>query len=699
MPAMIIAVASLLLTPCSMQMPGGSLHFENDIVPILGRHGCNASGCHGKAEGQGGFKLSVLGSDPEADMAAIVKEGRGRRVVPSAPDESLLLRKASGRVAHGGGVKLQAGGEDYAMVRNWIATGTPMGSPDAPKVVSIRVVPESGVMAPGAGQALKVIAMYSDKSERDVTRHARFQSNAEMVAAVDASGLVRALETPGEAAVMTGYLGEVAVFRAMVPRPGPVVANTSPILNEIDRLVDAKLARLNIAPSGLCGDAEFLRRIHIDLCGVLPRPEATRNFLSDARPDKRARLVDELLMRPEHADLWAMRWADLLRVDREALGHQQASLYHGWIRAAVAGNMPLDLFARAIVASDGPPAEVGPANFLKVLSKPGDAASAVSQVFLGVRIACAECHHHPFDRWRQSDYHAMAAHFTASAVSHPRTRKVVHPHPLGGQMPAERPKEEPRLLLAEWMTTPGNPYFSRNMANRIWAWMTGRGIVEPVDDFRATNPPVNPELLDFLALRLEGNRFDARSLIRLIAASRVYQSSPAPNETNGLDERNFSRAYLRRPEAEVTLDIICQALGVGEKFQGSPLAERATQLWDSKSGHDFLKKFGRPSRVTACECERTREPSVAQVLSLLNSSLVHDKLSHDGGTVARLEEGFADNARLVEELYMVFLSRPPSVAESASGTEYLSRRGRSRRDGAEDLAWALLNSGEFLFNH
>ncbi|MBM4097173.1 MAG: DUF1549 domain-containing protein [Planctomycetes bacterium] len=696
---MIITVALLLLTPCSMEAAAEPIHFENDILPILGRHGCNSSGCHGKAEGQGGFKLSVLGSDPEADLAAIIKEGRGRRVVPSAPDESLLLRKASGRVAHGGGVKLQAGAEDYATVRSWINAGAPMGSPDAPKVVSIRVVPESGVMAPGAGQTLKVMARFSDNREKDVTRHARFQSNAEAVAAVDATGLVRTLETPGEAAVMAGYLGEVAVFRVMVPRPGKVAAGAVPFLNEIDRLVDAKLARLNIAPSGLCGDSEFLRRVHIDLCGVLPTPAAARKFLADTRPDKRVRLVDELLQRPEHADLWAMRWADLLRVDREALGHQQASLYHGWIRSAVAGNMPLDRFAKSIVASDGPPTEVGPANFLKVLSKPGDAASAVSQVFLGVRITCAECHHHPFDKWRQSDYHGMAAHFTASAVSHPRTRKVVHPHPLGAEMPTERPKEEPRVLLAEWMATPGNPYFSRNLANRIWAWMTGRGIVEPVDDFRATNPPVNPELLDFLALRLEESRFDARSLIRLVAASRVYQASAAPNETNKLDERNFSRSYLRRPEAEVTLDIICQALGVGEKFQGSPLAERATQVWDSKARHEFLKKFGRPSRVTACECERTKDPSVAQVLSLLNSSLVHDKLSHDGGTVARLAEASGNDARLVEDLYMVFLSRQPTPAESASGRDYLSGRGRSRRAAAEDLAWALLNSGEFLFNH
>ena len=696
---MIESAAIFLLSACALPGQASSPHFENDILPLLGRHGCNASGCHGKAEGQGGFKLSVLGSDPDADRAAIVKEGRGRRVSPSSPDESLLLRKASGRVAHGGGVKIPSGSEDYQAMRAWIAIGSPAGSPDAPTLASIRVEPEAGMMGPVSTTRLRVLARFSDGREKDVTRHARFQTNAESVATVDSRGEVSTLRTPGEAAIMAGYLGEVAVFRAVVPRSGPVAGSRAPRLNRVDELVDAKLARLNIAPSGLCSDAEFLRRAHIDLCGVLPTPGEARKFLADKRPDRRAILVDELLRRPEHADLWAMRWADLLRVDREALGHQQAALYHDWIRSAIAENMPLDRFARSLVASDGPPAEVGPANFLKVLSRPGDAASAVSQVFLGVRITCAECHHHPFDRWRQSDYHGMAAFFSASPVTHPRTRQVVHPHALGTEMPSERLKGEPRTDLAGWMTRPGNPFFARNMANRIWAWMTGRGIVEPVDDVRATNPPVNPELLNHLADHLERSGYDARALIRHISASRAYQSSAKPDETNGLDERNFSRAYLRRPEAEVTLDIICQALGVPEKFQGSPLAERATQLWDSKARHGFLKKFGRPSRVTACECERTREPSVGQVLSLLNSSLVHDKLSHDGGTVARLTEDFPDNGRLVEELYLAFLSRLPEAWEMEAGQAHLSRAGKARRPAVEDLAWALLNSGEFLFNH
>jgi hypothetical protein len=498
---------------------------------------------------------------------------------------------------------------------------------------------------------------------------------------------------------MAAYQGEVGLFRLMVPRPGEPVKNALPQFNLIDALVDAKLAKLNVAPSGLCDDADYLRRVYLDLTGTLPTADEARTFLADTAKDKRAKLVATLLDRPEFADLWALRWADLLRVDRQPLGHQRAHLYYKWIRDSIATNKPFDQFARELVTAEGPASEVGPVNFFQVVTKPGEAAGTVSQVFLGVRIACAECHHHPFDRWKQSDYYGMSAFFGSGTATHPRTHKPIYAYALGTDMPAADPTGDRRVPLAEWMTKPDNPFFARNLSNRVWAWMLGRGLVEPVDDVRATNPPSNPELLDALAKFTVENKYDVRNLIVLIAGSRGYQTSATPNATNEKDERNFSRAYFKRPDAEVLCDMISQALGVPEKFQGSPGVTRAVQLWDSKARSEFLKLFGRPNRVTACECERTREPSVSQVLNLLNSTEIQAKLAHEGGTVAKLVRTQKDDAKLVEELYLTFFARRPTADEIAVGVKHLKKYPDNRRAAAEDLAWALMNSTEFLFNH
>jgi hypothetical protein len=708
---------TLLLLAAPATASAADFHFENDIVPILGRYGCNSSGCHGKAEGQGGFKLSVFGSDPEADITALTREGRGRRVFPSQPEESLLLRKGSGRIAHGGGTKLPYGSDDYRTIRDWIAAGTPVGSPDAPRVVALRIEPAERVMGVMSEIPLRIVARYSDGAEKDVTRHARFQSNNDTVASVTADGQVTAHDVPGEAAVMAAYLGEVGQFRAIVPRPGPAATGPGlPRFNLIDELVDRKLAKLNVSPSPVCDDPEFLRRVYLDLTGTLPTPAATRAFLTDPAKDKRAKLVESLLARPEFTDLWAMRWTDLLRVDRQPLGHERAYAYYKWVRDSIAANKPFDRFARELITAEGPLDEVGPANFYKVVTKPGEMASTLSQVFLGVRIGCAECHHHPYDRWAQTDYYGMVGFFTpiaakgakdAESVSatgdpqtrHPRTGKPVFAHALGAPVPAADPKGDRREGLADWMTRPDNPYFARNLANRVWAWMLGAGLVEPVDDVRATNPPSNPELLDALAKFTIDNGYDVRKLIALIAASRVYQTASHPNPTNEKDERNFSRALFKRPDAEILLDMICQTTGVGEKFQGAPAATRAVQLWDSKARHDFLKLFGRPVRATACECERTKEPSAAQVLNLLNSPDVQAKLSHEGGTVARLVRELKDDTKLTEELYLTFFARFPTAAETTVALNHLKAHAATRRQSAEDLAWAMLNSTEFLFNH
>jgi hypothetical protein len=702
----------LLAAIPSVASAADALHFENDILPILGRHGCNSSGCHGKAEGQGGFKLSVFAFDPESDYAALSKEGRGRRVFPAKPEESLLLRKASGRTAHGGGIRIPYNSDDYKTLRGWIAAGMSIGSPDAPRVIGLRVEPTERIMAMTSETPLAVIAKLSDGSEKDVTKHARFYSNNDAVAIVTADGKVHSLDVPGEAAVMAAYLGEVGVFRSIVPRVGAKPRAATPRFNFIDELVDKKLAKLNIAASPLCDDAEFLRRVYLDLTGMLPTGDAARKFLADPSKHKRAGLVEALLKTPEFADLWAMRWADLLRVERAALGHERAYGYYKWIRDSVHENKPFDEFARELVTAEGPTAEIGAANFYRVVTKPGDMAGTVSQVFLGIRIGCAECHHHPFDRWSQTDYYGMVGFFAPVAArgdavlssgdpvtNHPRSKKPVFTHALGVAEPEADPKGDRRLILADWMTKPNNPYFARNLSNRVWAWMLGAGIVEPVDDVRATNPPTNPELLDALAKFVINNKYDVKKLIAVIAASRVYQTSSRPNETNEKDERNFSRGMFKRPDAEVLLDMVCQATGVPEKFTGSPGVTRAVQLWDSKARHEFLKLFGRPVRATACECERTKEPSVAQVLNLLNSPDVQAKLSHEAGTVAKLVREQKDDAKLVDELYLTFFARLPSKDEAVIALDHLKKRAATRRQAAEDLAWAMLNSTEFVFNH
>lgn len=698
-----------------------SFHFENDVVPILGKLGCNASGCHGKAEGQNGFKLSVFGSDPALDFAALTKEGRGRRIFPAAPGRSLLLAKVSGDAPHGGGVRARRGSADYETLLGWIAAGTPFGDPDAPKVVSIRVEPSSRVLAMRGTQQLRVIARHSDGREGDVTAYARFQSNNEGLAAVDEGGLVVAGESPGDVAVMAAYMGSVDVFRAIVPRPrseSGTLADASGVADDvkgpIDLAVDRKLRRLNIEPSGPCSDEDFLRRAYLDVIGTLPTPAEARRFRADPSVDRRARWIDDLLQRPEYADYWALQWADLLRIDRDKLGHKRAFAFYRWVRDRVADGTPLDRLAREVITAEGPLDEVGPANFFKVASKPGEAAGAVAQVFLGVRIACAECHHHPYDRWGQDDYYGMQAIFAPLAVApglggeallasgqatatNPRSGSKIAPRPLGAG--AVSTEADPRIALASWLASADNPYFARHMANRYWAHFLGRGLVEPVDDVRDTNPPTNPELLDALAKILVDAKFDARALIRAITASATYQRSSRPNATNGEDEQNFSRARLRRVEAEVLLDMVCQATGVPEKFAGVPPGSRAIQLWDSKVPHYFLRIFGRPNRVTSCQCERGSEPGAGQVLHLLNSPEIHAKLTHEAGTVARLVRQHAEDGPLIEELYLTFFGRVPTAEERSAAVEDLARDPGRRREAAEDLAWGLLNSLEFSFNH
>jgi hypothetical protein len=690
-------------------------HFENDVVPLISRFGCNSAGCHGNSSGQNGFRFSVFGFDPQADYNALVKEARGRRVMPAAPESSLFLLKASGQLPHGGGIRIRRGTDEYELLRGWIAAGAPFGSPDAPHVAAIRVEPKERVLAMKGAQQLRVVARDSAGREFDVTAHARFQANNEGLASVSAEGLVSVGETPGEVAVMASYANCVDVFRAVVPRPG-VIANypAFPENNFIDGHVLRKLKKLNIAPSDLSDDAEFMRRIYLDVIGTLPTADEARRFLADKRANKRELLVDELLERPEYADYWALKWSDTLRVDRQALGHKRAYAYYRWLRESIARNKPFDEFARELLTAEGPLDETGPANFYKVVTKPGDTASTLSQVLLGVRIACAECHHHPYDRWSQTDYFGMTAFFAPLAVrpsargesvqavgdpvtKHPRTGDTIQPFALATKMPDKAPGGDRRVGLAAWMTSPQNPWFARNLANRVWAHMLGRGIVEPIDDVRDTNPPSNPELLDALAKHVVDTKFDVKQLIRAIAKSRTYQLSSKPNASNEKDEMNYSRSLFRRIEAEVLLDMVSQTLGVPEKFGGAAPGTRAIQLWDSKVTHYFLKVYGRPQRITACECERIVEPSVSQVLHLLNAPEIHAKLIHERGNIAKWVRDKKSDPELVDEIYLTFYSRFPSDPERKTALEFLQRHSGQRRQAAEDLAWTLMNTLEFVF--
>ena len=690
-------------------------HFENDIMPLLSRFGCNSSGCHGNSSGQNGFKFSVFGFDPAADFNALVKEGRGRRVMQAAPDASLLLLKASGRLPHGGGIRIREGTSEYDLLRGWIAAGTPFGDPSASRVVSVRVEPKERVMRMQGQQQMRVIARHSDGREIDVTAHARYQVNQETLANVSAEGLVSVGETPGEVAVMASYMNCVDTFRAIVPRAEIIAPYPAfPENNFIDGHVIRKLKKLNIAPSELCSDSDYLRRVYLDVIGTLPTADEARRFFADKRVNKRELLVEELLARPEFADYWALKWADLLRVDRQALGHKKAYAYYRWIRESIAANKPFDQFARELLTAEGPLEETGPANFYKVVTKPGETASTISQVLLGVRIACAECHHHPYDRWSQTDYVGMTAFFTPLSVKpsargesvqamgdpvskHPRTGEVIQPYALATKMPEKAPSGDRRVVLAEWLTSPANPYFARNLANRMWAHFLGRGLVEPIDDVRDTNPPSNPELLDALAKNVIDTKFDVKQLIRAITKSRTYQLSSKPNSTNEKDELNYSRALFRRIDAEVMLDMVSQTTGVAEKFGGAPPDTRAIQLWDSKVTHYFLKLYGRPQRATACECERSHEPSVSQVLHLLNAPEIHAKLSHERGNIAKWVREKKSDADLVETLYLTYYSRLPDDAERRTALQHLQRHATERRLAAEDLAWTLMNTLEFVF--
>jgi hypothetical protein len=748
--------------------------FATDVMPILAKAGCNQTACHGSPVGKGGFKLSLFGYEPALDHTAIAKDAGGKRVNLQEPAQSLVLLKPTASVSHGGGQRLAVNSPFYRTILAWLKTGAPGIDPAAPRVTGIAVAPANPWMAkPGLKQPLKVTASLSDGTTRDVTEQALFSSSDDAVAAVDERGLVTA-ERPGETAVMVRYLGQVGVSRvAVLPAWKLEKAPKLTQHNFIDRHVQAKLTKLRVVPSGLCTDAEFLRRAMLDTCGIIPTPEEVRAFVADRSPGKRARLVDQLLARPEFVDLWTLKWNDTLRNNPRLTGRGLLA-YTNWIREQIAKNRPYDEFVRDLLTASGKNADdtistqnlprqlqnrpgvdrlleqinstpFNPAaNYYVVTRDPLDMTSATTQIFLGVRLECARCHNHPFEKWTQTDYYGLAAFFSGitsrginqtprvvmvggrgRGVRHPTTNEVMEPRLLDGAAATVEPGDDRRIALANWIASPQNPYFAKAIVNRIWAHYLGRGIVEPVDDFRATNPPSNPELLDALAKELVAQKFDLKAIHRAILNSRTYQQSSRPNPHNRHDTRNFARFYPKRLMAEQVYDSISQATGVfpalnraGRRRPGAvgftpvpsrDLAEeepmtRALQLPALPPGQRgpggdlraFLDTFGKPRREVVCECERSSEGNMGQALALINGSAVNTKIAAPEGRVQKLLRDNTPDGALIEEIYLAALGRRPTAQELAeAGT--LIRTAASRQEGVEDLMWSLLNSREFLF--
>jgi hypothetical protein len=708
------------------------INFGNQVVPIFGKLGCNSGGCHGKASGQNGFKISLFGSDAELDFNALVKEARGRRVNVAAPESSLLLLKASGGMAHGGGKRMERDSDEYKVVRRWIASGLPYGKPDDPSVNRISVWPEQRVLSRNARQQFAVVAHYSDGSVEDITRRAQYETNDADVAAVDSNGLVRTLALSGEAAVMARFQGHVAVFRATVPLGIPVPAYQFAEKTVVDRHTLAKWKALGIVPSETCTDALFVRRATLDITGTMPTPQQVKDFVADTDPNKRDKLIDTLLESPEYSYYFANKWADVLRVKRgNQVGRATGTFaFHGWIRESIAEDKPYDVFVREIVGAVGDETRCPPTVWYKDIASADQFVDNLSQVFLGTRMQCAQCHHHPYEKWTQDDYWGLAAFYgrvgtktvpipglsnqnqqnqrrilftkTTGNVVNTRTKQASPIKPLDGEVVKPDSDLDPRQNLVDWMVDAKNPFFAKAVANRYWAHFFGRGIVDPLDDMRVTNPPSNPELLDALADDLIKNKYSLKALIKTICKSRTYGLSPVPNEFNRNDKQSYSRYYPKRMSAEVLFDAVCQVTGTPTNFPGLPkdkhAPNRAIMLPDESFQSYFLDVFGRPQRISACECERVSEANLAQALHLLNSNEVQDKIAGAGGRAEQMAKDPRPDAEKVEELFYWALGRKPSQKQMTLALENIELNAKNKKQAYENIVWALLNTKEFVFN-
>ena len=721
------------------------INFTNEIVPIFSKLGCNSGACHGKSTGQNGFRLSLLGFEPQVDFDALTWESRGRRVMLTAPEASLLLRKPTGEMSHGGGKRLSAESRDYQTLLRWIRAGSPFGKDTDAKVVGLVVAPAHRLAPPKSNLQITVTALFSDDSRRDVTADAEYSSNNPEIASVTEGGLIETEDVPGDGAIMVRYLGHVGVFRATVPQQAPLEKYTFPKpANFIDDHVIAKLKQLGLPPSELCSDSEFLRRASLDITGTLPTAKEAEKFLADTDANKRAKLVNELLSRPAYASYFALKWGDILRNRRDGIvgvgGKQERTLaLHEWIRDSLAKNKPYDQFVREIVTATGDfagPNSQPPVGWYNVLRTPQALVDDMAQVFLGTRIQCAQYHHHPYEKWSQDDYWGLAAFFArvqlvnpknaatakkANAktnandtrivllpdgrVTGPHGKSYTKPRPLDGKELDVPASDDPREKLVDWMVRPDNPFFARAISNRYWAHFFGRGIVDMPDDMRVSNPPSNEPLLDALAKDFSDHKFDLKHLIRTICASKTYQLSSTPNEHNQKDKQNYARYYPRRLPAEVLFDAFDQVTGVSVKFASTKgggsaktTATRAIELPDEAVKTPLLQAFGKPDRSSACECERSGAATLNQSLYLIGSTELHGKLKDKSGRVAQLAADARPVPEKIKEIYLWAYGRPPLAEELSTVQTYLNAGG-NRKEAYEDVFWALLNTKEFLFNH
>ena len=696
--------------------PSPSVYFESDVIPLLTKHGCNGGGCHGKQSGQNGFKLSVFGFDPLQDYLAITKEGRGRRLVPAAPRQSLFVRKATGQVPHGGGQRMHKDSHDARLIADWVRQGTPYDNESAPRLTRLSVFPVERILGQAQDQQLLITAHYSDGRARDVTTDAAYTSNAEFIAMVEPGGLVKSGSTAGEAGITISYMGHVAVATMLVPRqPSSEPYPETPELGPIDELVWAKLKKMRIAASEICDDATFLRRLYIDTIGTLPAPDEVREFLADQSDGKRRQAIERVLNRKEYADFWAQRWADILLVDRKALGERGAYEFHRWLRLQMADNRPYDEWVREILTASGNSAKYGPVNFFRALRTPEELTRGVSQAFMGVRLDCAQCHHHPFDKWSQHDFYGLAGYFNGMKletvqtgrefVFHagykpteiPRTGEGVATRPPDGEAPSFTPDDDPRIQLAGWLTDEENPWFARIVVNRLWKHFLGRGLVEPEDDLRLTNPATNEPLLRHLEQELIDHSFDVKHLMRQILNSRVYQLSSIPNKTNADDAQNFSHYTVKRLRAEVLLDALNKVAGTVERFPGRRHGTRAIELWDNRFPSYFLDTFGRSERTSPCACGESGSPTMPQTLHLMNAPEINAKIVAENGRLAKLLKRRATQREIVEELCLAALGRFPNESELRVAESLFAET--SAQKASEDFLWTLLNSYDFLCIH
>jgi len=694
-----------------------AISFKLDVMPVFMRSGCNSGSCHGAARGKDGFRLSLFGFDPDGDHFRITREYGTRRLNLALPGESLLIEKAVGDVPHSGGKRFSRDSEYCDTLLRWLEAGVPSDPAEIPSVVDVELYPPAAVIqGEGTTQQFIARAKYSDGTDRDVTHLAVFLTSNDNSAPINEDGLVTAAKR-GEAFVMARFETKTVGSQVLVlPEELKYTPPGEQPENYVDQLVGEKLKKLRIEPSPLCSDEEFLRRVTIDITGLLPTAEEYQAFLADQAPNKRAKKIDQLLERKEFSEIWAMKWSELLMIKTtNQVAYKPMFLYSNWLTGQISNNVPLDEMVKELLGATGGTFSDPATNFYQIERDNQKLAENVAQVFMGIRIQCAQCHNHPFDRWTMDDYYGFTAFFSqigrkngedyretivynrgGGEVRHPVGNRVMAPKFLGGEVPDVSGKDR-RRVLAEWLASPENPYFAPSVANRVWAHFFGVGIVEPVDDIRVSNPPSNPELFETLGRKLVEYNYDFKQLVRDICNSNAYQRSTQRNESNASDELNFAHGTIRRIPAESLLDCVTQVTGTKDKFPGLPQGARAVQIADGRTSNYFLTTFGRSERETVCACESTTDPTLSQALHLLNGTTVENKI-RQGRLVETMLEAGKKPLEVVEALYVRSLGRKPTAAELERVKPLL---GENEKPVAElqDVFWALLNSREFIFNH